>query len=101
MMFENKDEASIVSDIWQKYEQGKNYMNMISLVTRTNENNRMHIGDQWYGAETGGERLPMFNMLKPIVKYKTAVIAQNIMTAVYSNMGDKDKQTTEACEKLN
>jgi len=89
------------TEIWDLYQKGIDYIHKINLVSETDEAHRMYSGDQWYGLESGGEKMPMYNFIKGIVKYKVAVVAQNTMSAVYSSMGSKDEAITKACELLN
>lgn len=85
--------------IWEKYENGLDYMYKKSLFTETEKNWDFYKGDQWKGIQSGGEQLPMLNFIKPIVKYKIATIAQNAMTAVYSDMEDRTDYV-DACRVL-
>ena len=87
------------TQIWAKYEKGRDYHNKKAIVTRTDRNWSFFNGDQWKGLESGGEQLPVFNFIKPIIKYKVATVAQNNMTAVYSDMEDR-KDYVEVCKLL-
>lgn len=101
-MNEKKSMKGITAvELWDLYQKGIDYMNKITLVSDTDECHRFYSGDQWYGLKSDGEKMPMFNFIKGIVKYKVAVVAQNSMSAVYSNMGDKDEIVLQACEALN
>ena len=87
--------------VWQKYETAKDYLHRIDLVGRTDKAHRFYLGDQWAGVQAGGEELPMYNFIKPIVRYKVAIVAQNTMGAVYSPMGtEKTPEESRACELL-
>ena len=88
------------TDIWQKYEKCKNYMDGKSIVSKTERNWNFYIGDQWNGIKTGSQELPMLNFIKPIVQYKVSSVAQNAMTAVYSDM-DANPSLQPVYEKLN
>lgn len=88
------------TEIWRKYERGIDYHRQIRLLDRTDKNHRFYLGDQWYGANTGGETLPIFNFIKPIVKYKVATVSQNTMTANYSPIEHNSDQMA-ACDLLN
>ena len=88
------------TEIWQKYEKCKNYMDGKSIVSKTERNWNFYIGDQWNGIKTGGQELPMLNFIKPIVQYKVSSVAQNAMTAVYSDM-DANPSLQPVYEKLN
>lgn len=88
------------TEIWQKYEKCKNYMDGKSIVSKTERNWNFYIGRQWEGIKTGGQELPMLNFIKPIVQYKVSSVAQNAMTAVYSDM-DANPNLQPVYEKLN
>jgi len=96
MMFEKE-----TTEIWDLYQKGIDYIHKISLISETDEAHRMYSGDQWYGLQSGNEKMPMYNFIKGIVKYKVAVVAQNTMSAVYSNMGHRDNDITKVCDLLN
>ena len=89
------------TEIWDLYQQGIDYIQKINLVSETDEAHRMYSGDQWYGLQSGSEKMPMHNFIKGTVKYKVAMVAQNTMSAVYSNMGEKDEIITKSCDLLN
>ncbi len=88
------------TEIWRKYEKCKEYMDAKGLVARTNRNWNFYIGKQWEGCNTGGQELPMLNFVKPIVQYKVSSVAQNAMTAMYSDM-DGDINLAPIYDKLN
>ena len=96
-----KDKDYENTEIWNLYQKGIDYIHKINLVSETDEAHRMYHGDQWYGLQSGSEKMPMLNFIKGIVKYKVAVVAQNTMSAVYSNMGQSDETTIKVCEALN
>ena len=85
--------------IWQKYENGLDYLRKKNLFTETEKNWDFYNGNQWKGIQSGGEQFPVENFIKPIVKYKVATIAQNAMTAVYSDMEDRTDYV-DACRTL-
>lgn len=88
------------TDIWQKYEKCKKYMEAKSVVKKTEKHWRFFIGDQWHGLKSGGEDFPMMNFIKPIVQYKVSTVAQNSMTAVYSDMHHRT-ELSGVYERLN
>ena len=61
----------------------------------------MYNGDQWHGLKSGGEELPILNIIKGIVKYKVSTVAQNTMSAVYTPIGERTEQSVKACDALN
>lgn len=70
--------------IWREYEEGCALLARDGFYERTEECQYFYAGDQWRYLPTEGERLPVYNMIDPIVKYKTAVVAQNNLTVHYS-----------------
>jgi hypothetical protein len=91
-----------VTDIWQKYEKGKDHHHKLNIYDDTDKCHRFYEGDQWHGLERDGEILPIHNFIKPVVKYKTAMIAQNAMGINYSAMNTDNQQLmAEICDKLN
>lgn len=96
----NQKEERVKTDIWTKYEKCKSYMEKIGLARKTERNWKFFIGEQWAGLKSGGEELPMMNFVKPIVQYKISTVAQNAMTAVYSDMSNR-KETAKVYEYLN
>ena len=87
--------------IWQKYQKGIEYINKINLTAKTDKCHRMYNGDQWHGLKSGGEELPILNIIKGIVKYKVSTVAQNTMSAVYTPIGERTEEGVKACEALN
>lgn len=71
--------------IVERYEKAKNWVQQKQLVSKTKEQYRFYSGDQWHGLETGGEVMPMYNYVKPTVKYKVSTICQNKMSVTYSD----------------
>ena len=72
--------------IWVKYQKCKDYLDKKQLVKKTERNWNFYIGNQWVGCQTGGEELPILNFISPIIRYKTAIVSQNSMTAKYSDI---------------
>lgn len=81
------------TDIYNKYYASHEYMLKKGLVKKTNKNWDMYLGYQWRGLQTGGEELPMMNVIKPIIKYKVSTIAQNAMTANFTDAKSRDEMT--------
>lgn len=91
------------TDIWGKYQNGKDHHDTLQMYTEIEKYHRFYIGDQWYGLKTGNrsrDTIPVSNFIKPVGKYKISMIAQNNMAIVYSSMGN-DEATAQLCEYLN
>ena len=93
------------TEVWQLYEQCKNYANMIGMYTDTDRNFRMYNGNQWAGVIVKGIELVQLNFIRPIVRYKVGSINQNLWAI---NLSSENFETREfrktankVCELLN
>lgn len=89
---------------WGRYQKGIAYLNQFGIIKDTEQAYRFFDGDQWYGVQSGGESLPVFNVIKPIVQYKVAVVGQNALEIVYrpdGAVGDEFSLLAATCEALN
>lgn len=75
--------------IWLRYQKCKEYIDKKGLVRKTERNWNFYIGNQWVGCNTGGEELPVLNFISPVIRYKTAIVSQNSMTARYSDIENR------------
>ena len=82
----NEKDVKLKTDIWQKFELSKEYEDKKRLLQRTERNWNFFVGNQWKGLNSFGEELPVLNFIKTIVQYKISSVAQNAMTAYYSDM---------------
>ena len=87
------------TDIWNKYERLKEHHLIENIYENVKMCYRFYEGDQWYGIEKAGERLPKYNFIKPSVDYKVAMVAKNDMSIHYSPML-KDGKTNELYSKV-
>ena len=91
--------------IWGLFENGRNYHRMTGIYTDTDRNYRFYNGNQWEGAKLGDVEPVQKNFIKPIVKYKCAVIHDNLYAINYSSMNYENrefrKQAERICELLN
>ncbi|MBQ3084459.1 MAG: hypothetical protein IJC46_03290 [Clostridia bacterium] len=91
--------------IWREYQEGSALLTRSGFYDRSEECRSFYEGDQWRYLPTDGERLPIYNVIEPIVKYKTAVVAQNSLTVNYSfDTADHPELSTlagQAAELLN
>lgn len=72
--------------VWNKFQKCKSYIEKKQLVSKTKENWNFYLGDQWEGIDADGERLPVLNFIEAVIKYKVAVVSQNVMTATFSDI---------------
>lgn len=89
-----------VTAVYDLYERGVEHHNMLNMYRNCEKYHNFYIGDQWHGLKSGDEDLPIFNFIKPVGKYKIALIAQNQMSIVYSAMGGDTEMVTDVCEAL-
>lgn len=91
--------------IWQLYEKGRNYHRRTNIYVDTDRNYNFYNGNQWAGAKLGDVEPVQKNFIKSIVKYKLAVIHDNLYAAVFSsqNMENQEfqKESGRYCEMLN
>ena len=91
--------------IWGLYEKGRNYNRLTGLYTDTDRNHRFYNGNQWEGAKLGDVEPVQKNFIKPIVKYKCAVIHDNLYAVVYSSQNFENREfqreATRYCDMLN
>jgi hypothetical protein len=85
--------------IWTLYEKGRNYHRMTGIYVDTDKNYRFYNGNQWEGAKLGDVEPVQKNFIKPIVKYKCAVIHDNLYGIVYSSMNFENQQFRKAAER--
>lgn len=91
--------------IWVLYEKGRNYHRQVGIYTDTDRNHRMYNGNQWEGAKLGDVEPVQKNIIKPIVKYKIAVIHDNLYAINYSSQNFENtklrKTFEQCCDMLN
>ena len=91
--------------IWTLYEKGRNYHRMTGIYTDTDRNYNMYNGNQWAGAKLGDVEPVQKNFIKPIVKYKLAVIHSNLYAINYSSQNYENiefqRESGRYCDMLN
>jgi hypothetical protein len=96
-------ERTDTTTIWRDYQRGIDFLTKRDLYNRVDDSYAFAQGDQWHGLETGGERMPQLNFLRPTMKYGVAMVAQNGMSINYGSMdySPNRQMSVELCEKLN
>lgn len=93
------------TDLWNLYEQGRNYCRLINMYSDTDKNYRFYNGDQWEGLKVKGIEPVQLNFIKAIIKYKVGTINSNLWAANFSseNFENSDfrKVAENTCEMLN
>lgn len=86
--------------IWLLFEKGRNYHRMTNIYTDSDRNYRMYNGNQWEGANLGDIEPVQKNFIKPIVKYKVAVIHANLYAMNFSSMNYENRQFHPVAERI-
>lgn len=76
------------TDIWEKYESGRDHHNALNMYENTEQNWNFYNGDQWAGffRQSKKRHMPTYNIIKPTTNYKTAMIAKTSNAIIYSDM---------------
>ena len=86
--------------IWEKYQQGVDHHSKMALYTKVEKCHNFYEGEQWRDSQgVIADDLPIYNIIKPTVDYKTSMIAQNSMVVTYSPQSG-DPVENELCEQL-
>ena len=88
------------TEVWGLYEIGQNYHRRMRIYEDTDKNYDFYNGDQWRGAKLGDVEPVQKNFIKPIVKYKCAVIHDNLYGVVYSSLNFENKGFRKQAEKI-
>lgn len=91
--------------VWELYEIGRNFHRRVNMYEETNRNYDFYIGNQWRGAKLGDVEPVVKNFIKPIVKYKLAVVHSNLYAVNYSSQNFENRQfqkeASRYCDLLN
>ncbi len=85
--------------LWGEFEAAVSVHSRMGIDDDTQKAYRFYEGDQWYGLESGGEQMPVYNFISPIVRYKTAMVAQNSISVCYS-APTKSERDQNICSQL-
>lgn len=86
--------------IWGLFEKGRSYHHRMNVYTDTDVNHRMYNGNQWAGAKLGEVEPVQINFIKPIVKYKCAVIHANLYAINYSSQNHESEAFQQEAKKI-
>ena len=85
--------------VWGLFEIGRNYHRRVGIYTDTDRNYRFYNGNQWEGAKLGDVEPVQKNFIKPIVKYKCAVIHDNLYAINYSSLNFENREFRANAER--
>ena len=88
------------TDVWNLYEQAKQYCYLTNMYSRTDKNYRFYNGDQWAGVKVKGVEPVQLNFIKPIVRYKVGTINSNLFAANFSSENFEKKEQRKQYEKI-
>lgn len=88
-----------VTQIWRKYQSGKDQHNLTGMYEKTERCHRFYEGEQWHGLQSGGEELPVLNFIRSVCTYKIAVVAMNNTEIIFSSIG-KSGKAARLCSSL-
>ena len=98
-------EEENVTQVWRDYQKGVMFNRTKNLYTNTEKNYNFYYGMQWEGAKLGDIQPMVYNIIKPIVKYKLGVIYQNHYEIVFNPNSYETQQEgfllQELCKALN
>jgi len=90
---------------FQLYEKGRNHLRLTNHYERVNKCLRFYKGDQWHGANLGDVPKVQYNMIKPIVNYKTSSLDSYEYQIVFNSNNyespEKQERMEELCKILN
>ena len=98
-------EEENVTQVWRDYQKGVMFNRTKNLYTNTEKNYNFYYGMQWEGAKLGDIQPMVYNIIKPIVKYKLGVIYQNHYEIMFNPNSYETQQEgfllQELCKALN
>jgi hypothetical protein len=87
-----------ITQAWREYQQGIEYKQQIDLYDEVDENYNFFWGDQWKGINTAGLPTPVFNTIKPMIKFMVVQVKDRKLSinftadGVYKEDNEKDIQ---------
>ena len=73
------------TEVWQLFEQGRNFLRMMNVFKDTDRNYQFYNGDQWEGAKLDGIEKVQYNFIETIVDYKLGKINANLWAINFSS----------------
>lgn len=79
------------TNAWQEYQNGIEFKRRIDYYNTVDENYRYFQGDQWGNTQSEGLPTPVFNVIKPVIRFKVSTIMQNDTKIMFSSENSTDK----------
>lgn len=76
------------SEAWTQVEHGIDYKNSIKLFQTVRENWNFYMGRQWEGCEAPGLPMPVMNIIKPAIRFKTVQVKDRKLTLKFMTDGE-------------
>ncbi len=86
-----------ITQVWNEYQNGKDYNIKLNIYDDTDKNERFYAGDQWNGLKAPNMPQPVFNIFKRVINYFIAAILQqpariSAFPLLSSEDGSEDEQ---------
>lgn len=88
------------TSIWELYYKGRNFFYTNQIYSDTDKNYNFYNGNQWEQAELGDVKPVQKNIIKPIIKYKLAVIHDYEYAINYSSQNFENQEFRKFAEKI-
>ena len=75
---------------WDKYQRGMDYQSKISLLPKTDKNERFYSGDHWRGIKANKLPTPILNVTKRIIDWKVAQVMSDLLKMRFTAEGVSD-----------
>lgn len=85
--------------VWDLYQKGRDFLNLKNAYEETDRHYRFYSGDQWHGAKLGDVEPVQENIIKPIIKYKRAVIHSNLYAINFSSMNFENRELSAMSDR--
>jgi hypothetical protein len=82
-----------ITQAWREYQKGIDYKSQINLYDEVDENYNFFYGDQWKGIAATNLPTPVFNTIKPMVKFMVVQVKDRKLTMNLTADGVLDDET--------
>lgn len=95
-----REEQIAETPVWSLYERGRNFHRRVGIYADTDRNYAFYNGNQWQHAKLGDVEPVQKNFIKPIVKYKVAVIHDNLYAINFSSTNYENREFRHTAERV-